>query len=1014
MIQKQPIDVRFGAGLLQKSDPKQVSLGNFLQLENSVFDSGGRLTKRNGYADLTQLPALAGSSILSTFQDSLISVGTTLQAYSASSKTWIQMGELTPLSLNVFPVARPNAKIAQCDSAVAASPLTGGLGLACTVFTTGSGYYYQITDATTGATVIPAATIPTTATVNGVPKVFIVGTHFIVVYSATASGTERLQFIAISLTNPANITAAADITTTYTANATTAWDGVVANNSLYIAYNASTMGGAVKITFIDSTLIQHGTVTFASEHGSVFGLSADTTGSSPVIYVTYWNSTPLGRVLAVSAGLVTILTPTTFDSTDTIGNLAPYAANGQVQILYEIIGTYGYDSSLPNNSVGSVVVTVTGSVATPTSLLGVGLASKAFLFEGAPTVMLLYSGLYENGYFLANALTARIVCKIAYGNAVFSASTGQGYLKTGLPGAWIVGDSTYVGYLQADSIQPVNKTQGQSTTGVYLQAGASIAEFSTSDVPTTIELGGTLLIAAGLVSLYDGSEVVEQGFSLWPDEVETSTATTGGSLVAQTYFYQATYEWTDAQGYLHRSAPSVPVEQVVPSGTSTNANTIYVPTLRLTQKVGVRIVLYRWSTEQQTYYEAATINNNPAANYVTFVDILADSSIIGNAILYTTGGVLEDIGAPPCNVMTIYRSRAMMLDAEDQNTIWFSKIVEEGTPVEMTDLQTIYCSPTIGSQGSTGPVTSLFAMDDKLVMFKKDGSYYESGQGPDATGANSDYTDPIYITSSVGCANPQSLVLIPTGQTPGGIMFQSDKGIWLLGRDLSTSYIGFPVDGYNSLINTSAISIPGTNQIRISTDGGPTLMYDYFYNQWGTFSTEVQSSCVVQGVHTTLDAYGRIRQESQGLYLDGSAPVLISFTTGWGNLAGLQAYQRAYFLLLEGTYFSPFVLNVGLSYDYVPTIIQNVTVLPQAPNTPFGSDPTFGAGYSFGGTNKGQFKPRIFLTQQRCQAFQVSVQEQYDSSYGIPAGQGFNLSGMTAIVGIKRGFRTNSAATSFG
>ena len=65
-LQKQAIPVNFRTGLDLKTDKRQVSLGQFLSLENSVFDTLGQLTKRNGYAELTSLPDSA--SYLTTSQ----------------------------------------------------------------------------------------------------------------------------------------------------------------------------------------------------------------------------------------------------------------------------------------------------------------------------------------------------------------------------------------------------------------------------------------------------------------------------------------------------------------------------------------------------------------------------------------------------------------------------------------------------------------------------------------------------------------------------------------------------------------------------------------------------------------------------------------------------------------------------------------------------------------------------------------------------------------------------------
>ena len=111
-----------------------------------------------------------------------------------------------------------------------------------------------------------------------------------------------------------------------------------------------------------------------------------------------------------------------------------------------------------------------------------------------------------------------------------------------------------------------------------------------------------------------------------------------GSLSNQTYYYQATYEWSDNQGNLFRSAPSVPAS-VVSSGLL-SANIIYVPTLKFTHKISspVKIVLYRWSTNQQVYYQTTSITNpilnDPDIDYVSFVDRNSDAAILGNNILY--------------------------------------------------------------------------------------------------------------------------------------------------------------------------------------------------------------------------------------------------------------------------------------------------------------------------------------------------------------------------------------------
>src|SRR5580698_8674429 len=174
-------------------------------------------------------------------------------------------------------------------------------------------------------------------------------------------------------------------------------------------------------------------------------------------------------------------------------------------------------------------------------------------------------------------------------------------------------------------------------------------------------------------------------------------------------------------------------------------------------------------------------------------------------------------------------------------------------------------------------------------------------------------------------------------------MVQSDKGIWLLGRDLSTIYIGAPVEDFNAYTITSSQVIPDTNQVRFGLSNGSMLMYDYFVGQWGEFQgIPSLSATLYQGYHTLVNEYGDVSQETPDTYLDGSNPVLMSFTTSWLQLAGLRGYQRAYWFYLLGTYLSPHKLQVAIAYDYNSSPTQSNLIAPINYNGPYGSDPYYG------------------------------------------------------------------------
>lgn len=443
------------------------------------------------------------------------------------------------------------------------------------------------------------------------------------------------------------------------------------------------------------------------------------------------------------------------------------------------------------------------------------------------------------------------------------------------------------------------------------------------------------------------------------------------------------------------------------------SNTIYFPTLRLTDKLAnnVRLVLYRWSTLNQNFYEVTSVSsptlNNTTVDYITITDNKNDLAIVGNSLIYTTGGVVEDIAAPSFSVCSMFDDRLWVIDAEDPYTAWYSKQVINGTGVEFSDLFTYYVAPTQGAQGSTGPITALCPMDTELIFFKADALYYTNGAGPDNTGAGSTYSQPIYISSSVGSSNPNSIV-----QTDDGIMYQSDKGIWLLGRGLQCSYIGAPVERLVlGNIVLAANVIPGTTQVRFKMNTGITLMYDYLYKQWGWFTnTPAISATLYEGLDTYLDKYGRVVQETPGKYLDISTPVNMYVLSNWIQLQGLSGYQRLLELQILGSYITPHTLDIQFGYDFGP-LSEQAEIDPINATGTYGSDALFGQTSPYGGPGSLE-QWRIQQSTQQCQSFQISIQENYDPTIGVPAGAGLTLSEFTAIVGVTKSYRpVKSAAT---
>lgn len=411
---------------------------------------------------------------------------------------------------------------------------------------------------------------------------------------------------------------------------------------------------------------------------------------------------------------------------------------------------------------------------------------------------------------------------------------------------------------------------------------------------------------------------------------------------------------------------------------------ITVPTYRTTAKKNVIISLWRTIANQTTFYRvtslAAPVLNNPLVDSIVIADNVPDPVLIGNDQLYTTGGVIENIALPPIIFAWNYQERVMAIAAENTLSVWYSQEIEQGVALQFND------SFTIAVDEQSGGLTAGCQMDDKNILFKANAIYYMVGEGPSPNGTNNDFTLPQRIPTDTGCISPRSVVL-----TPAGIMYQSNNGIYLLSRSLEVSYIGAPVEAYNSYTVTSALLIPSTTQVRFTISNGIELVYDYFVGKWGTFTNvSAADSCIYGGVQTYIQPGGTILQETPGEYSDNGAFVPLGFTTSWLKFGDLQGFQRVWQMYILGTYYSTHTLNVGLAYDFDPTIVQTDVV------TPLPTDPLY--------------QYRIDLQQERCEAVQITLTESQTGT----TGQGLSLSGLSFKYGVKRGFNKIPAAQTYG
>lgn len=413
---------------------------------------------------------------------------------------------------------------------------------------------------------------------------------------------------------------------------------------------------------------------------------------------------------------------------------------------------------------------------------------------------------------------------------------------------------------------------------------------------------------------------------------------------------------------------------------------VEIPTLRLTDKKNVSLAVYATLVNGTIFFRVSDpinlILNDKTVDYVVFSDTTPDAFLIGNQQLYTSSGEVENIGVPSVNVSTTFKSRAIVVPSENPLSWWPSKQVIPGFPVEFSDIFVQNIDSRIQKISAVG------AMDDKIIFCGPTSLFYVVGSGPAPNGTSNDYTEAQLISSDVGCLNQASIVLMPFG-----LMFQSQKGIYLLDRSLGVQYIGAEVEAFNSFNVTSAQLMDTVNQVRFTLSNGIELVYDYFYKQWDIFSDiNAADSGIFQNQHTFINPSGAIWQESN-VFSDNGAAILLSFISNWLSFANIQGFQRVYSFLLLGDYKSPHVLTINIYANFNDEVPAQTTVIPVL------SDPI---DYQF----------RVFMNEFVAKSEAVKIEVIESQPNGV--GEGFSVSNMAFVVGVKRGPYKVPAAKSYG
>lgn len=465
---------------------------------------------------------------------------------------------------------------------------------------------------------------------------------------------------------------------------------------------------------------------------------------------------------------------------------------------------------------------------------------------------------------------------------------------------------------------------------LFTEAGPRLVtlDFDADDSYQAAYAGRSLYLAGANPMVYDGISWVEAQIHYAPDWASGASLhafTTTGSIANGTYSYIFWYEATLATGEIIRGPTSKPYE--VTFAGADDRVTFTIPTLRLSawgreggSRENLRVCAARSEAgDTSLYYRVSSLDpstagsangyveNDQTADTVTFIDERSDDNLeLFGDPHYTTGGVPSNFPAAASGVIAEGKGRLFLASSSDPNAIYFSQERADGIAIEFADLR-IVTPPTGGS------VTGIAVMDDAVVIFKERAIYRVVGNGPLANpNAGGDWSLPQLVTSDVGCSDQRTICT-----TPMGLVFQSAKGIYQLGRDFQVSYIGANVELYNDQSFVRATLDENTREIRFLTAEGSSLLYDYGFGQWSLLTNHLGYDAVmVNGAYHYLRTDGRVFKASSE-YRDDNFNIPLKIDTAHIRLGeARQGFQYIRKLQVLGTWKSPHILRVSYKLDY--------------------------------------------------------------------------------------------------
>lgn len=944
-LPKQTLEIPLGQGLETEVDPKLLPVGKSTTLENCLWTQSGEATKRPGYRTFGNNYVTSGTPAampppwqLASHKGSLVELAQAgvrpIGSYSPGMDKWMTVAADSsdgvngiasklrgPLVVTRTPIYRPNTT-AGGSTPSAASDIASDGTLVLDVWIQiipGTGtpqLQARFVELATGNVLFSYAL----ATGAQAPRAIYTNGIFTVCWLSGSTILEAHWSGSAVLAGIGGVSGSTSVGTTVN----TVFDAQAHGNNVLLIYGAAaspsgkivssqwpagTPGSNVVVELLNtgSGRIVNGGVGWITDlggSGKVAWMHSDATGLG-----VYWDVNLATGVPVTAYAIDTTVGPYWAMEGHTTSN----SSTGEFVCTYQTAG-----QPAPILIGGRSVAAGTFH---QTWLDSTSLMSKPFSRNGDTYVLIAYESLIQGTYF-----AIRVPAQ-PFDSVDFTQAPSARYATN--EGAGSDGTLTNVISISANQwiASAVVRTHLNSLSGGVTQFDLGVDMLTLTFNPTVSngrEYADSTYVCGGILGQFDGAVFAEEGFHVYP-EAPTVNQTAGGSMTALgEYEVLQVFRYTDSNGRIHRSNPSVPTIVTLTAGNQSVS--IIGKTLKLTGRPGqVAIETYITTPNQSVLFFMVDVSrNDETADTHTITYDQADAATVSSEQLYTTGNVIGNGPPPSALAMAIFNGRLALVSPDDPTLVQISMPLVDGHGPTF-DIDQI---SSVRIDDSHGNIVGLGAMDDKLLIFKNDAVYMVNGTGPDATG-NGTWGVPQFVCIGTGNANVRSIC-----EVPDGVTFQSTStksGTYLINRGLALSYIGAPVQAYLSDSITDVVHVPQRNRTMFFTSSGRTQVYDWAQSkltQQNIWTTNINQAAACAGLLNGLPVYQQagqtalsmLREDSTGTVWDENGTPNDEYVLSpWLSLNGLKGYERFYQLQGVGKTVAPHFLTVTMWTDFNDT-----------------------------------------------------------------------------------------------